>query len=377
MYKDNLHELIDRYEMSIDSLYESEHDELFKWRATRTWRNEWFKPNDAFSTFIDRYNAARRDFSLFIDNSRMHPATGVTKMWEQNPTEVERLFNSVLFADTNRDISAVQKCMDDFLYGYEELRQLHFPRNWSYKMDRHAVSVFLSMMDPEFNYAYKASEANAMAKYTDFELGIGVGQDFSLKNYYSLCDEVVSALKEHDRLLQKHFEKLTDEFYHDESLHLLAFDLMYCSLHYNFYDGLIAPSTRKKAQQKEKTNDLSPEKAAEIEEARLASIQELEREIEEIELSCVEYTEISLIGVEVTSNKYGVGTVLSQEINKVTVQFENDVKTFILDKKYVARPRFEDDDVIVDAFTEYGKKQEIIKDLKNKLYMLQAQVSTN
>ncbi len=371
MYKDNLHELIDRYEMSMDSLYSSEHDELFKWRATKTWRNEWFKPVVAFSTFIDRFNAARGDFSLFIDNSRMHPASGVTKIWEKDPAEVERLFNSVLFADTNRDISAVQKCMDDFLDGYEELRQRYFPRNWSFKMDRHAVSVFLSMMDPEFNYAYKASEANAMAKYTAFELGIGVGQDFSLKNYYTLCDEVVSALKEHDRLLQKHFEKLTDEFYRDESLHMLAFDLMYCSLHYNFYDGLIAPATRKKAQKKGKTNEITPEKAAELEEARLASIRELEREIEEVELSCVEYTEISLIGVEVTAVGYGVGTVISQDINKVTVQFESDVKTFILDKKYISRPRFEEDDVIVEAFTEYGRKQEVIKELKKKLNALQ------
>jgi hypothetical protein len=85
----------------------------------------------------------------------------------------------------------------------------------------------------------------------------------------------------------------------------------------------------------------------------------------------VECTEISLIGVEVTAVGYGVGTVISQDINKVTVQFESDVKTFILDKKYISRPRFEEDDVIVEAFTEYGRKLEVIKELKKKLNALQ------
>lgn len=373
MYKDNLHKLIDRYESKIDLLYGSEHDELFKWRATKTWRSEWFKPKGAFDTFIDRYNAARRDFSLFIDNSRMHPAAGVAKMWEKDPEKVEDLFNNVLFSETNRDISEVQKCMDTFLYRYENMRQEYFPRNWSYKIDRHAVSVFLAMNDPEFNYAYKASEVNSMAKYIDFELEIGVGQDFNLKNYYKLCDEIVSALKEHDSLLQKHFGRLTDEFYYDESLHLLAFDLMYCSLHYNYYDELIAPLTKRKAQHKNKSNELSVEATAEREVARLSKIQELERELEELELSCGEYSEISLIDVEVTAGKYGVGTVISQDFNKVTVRFESVEKSFSLDKMYTARPRFEDDDIIVDAFTEYGKKRKRIDIIKMELNALRGQ----
>ena len=74
MNSDNLHELIRRYEDNIDKIYNAEHDELFKWKAMKTWRDEWFKPCDAFVTFADRFNAARKDFSLFIDNSRMHPS---------------------------------------------------------------------------------------------------------------------------------------------------------------------------------------------------------------------------------------------------------------------------------------------------------------
>ena len=39
----------------------------------------------------------------------------------------------------------------------------------------------------------------------------------------------------------------------------------------------------------------------------------------------------------------------------------------ILDRKYVARPRFENDEEIISVFTEYGQKQELIKRLKREL----------
>lgn len=173
MKKDNLHEFINRYEENINLIYGDVHDELFKWQAMKVWRDEWFKPDTAFASFADRFNAARKEFSLFIDNSRMHPSTGVVKLWEKEPETVERLFCEVLFADAHGDVSEVQNNMDKFLDEYENLRCKYFPSNWSYKQDRHSASVFLAMNDPDFNYVYKSSEAQTMAKFVDFGLIIG------------------------------------------------------------------------------------------------------------------------------------------------------------------------------------------------------------
>ena len=126
MNLENLHELIQRYENSIDWIYGTEHDELFKWRAMATWRKEWLKPKDAFTSFADRFTAAKKDFSLFMDNSRMHPSSGVIKLWEKEPETVEHLFSEVLFAETNGDIATIQDHMDTFLDDYEGLRQNTF-----------------------------------------------------------------------------------------------------------------------------------------------------------------------------------------------------------------------------------------------------------
>ena len=369
MNADILHELIDRYESNIDKIYNAEHNELFKWRAMKTWREEWFKPEECFTSFAERFSAAKRDFSLFIDNSRMHPSTGVLKLWEKEPETVEHLFIDVLFDDNQGNASVAQAHMDSFLDEYEALRQRHYPGNWSYKQDRHSASVFLAMNEPAFHYVYKSSEALTMAKYIDSGLSIGAGSYFSLENYYHLCDEIVEALKEHDSLLKKHFSSLTDQYYNDQSLHLLAFDLMYCCRTYNYYKGIPVPSLGK-------TKKLSPNapnavEAAKKEEMRLARIEAIEQEIEDLERNSDGCEDISLIGVQVDSTRYGVGTVIDQQINKITVQFSDEKKSFILDKKFPARPRFENDEQILEAFTAYGRAQEQIKRLRREMELLQ------
>ena len=363
----NLHEFIKRYEENINLIYGDVHDELFKWQAMKVWRDEWFKPDTAFASFADRFNAARKEFSLFIDNSRMHPSTGVIKLWEKEPETVERLFYEVLFADAHGDVSEVQNNMDKFLEEYENLRCKYFPSNWSFKQDRHSASVFLAMNDPDFNYVYKSSEAQTMAKYVDFGFSIGSGISFSLPNYYRLCDEIVEALREHDSLLKTHFSRLTSEHYNDQSLHLLAFDLMYCCRTYNFYHGVSIPSVPKATRKKASAESISPEEAKRLEEERFAKIAALEQEINELERSCDSCSEISLIGVEVTAKPYGIGTVVAQDINNIRVSFGGTEKSYILDRRYVARPRFENDEEIISVFTEYGQKQEHIKRLRREL----------
>ena len=360
----NLHELINRYESNIDMLYGTEHYELFKWEAVKTWRDAWLKPGDMFSSFGERFAAARKGLGWFMDNSRMHPSTGVIKLWEKEPETVEKLFHK-LFAKT-RDIHQIQQQMDVFIEEYEALRQRHFPGNWSYKQDRHSASVFLAMNDPDFNYVFKSNEAHTMAKYTEFGMSIGAGGSFSLENYYLLCEEIVKALKEHESLLEKHFGRLTDKCYHDESLHLLAFDLMYCSSTYQFYKGLVIPVTGKTIKKPVK-QPLSKEQMEEIEAARQQKIQALEEELSKLERQIGDFENISLIGVQVQSAKYGTGTVIKQEINHITVQFENETKAFILDEKYSSRLRFEDDSEIVSAFTEYARTKDRIDMIHKEL----------
>lgn len=82
------------------------------------------------------------------------------------------------------------------------------------------------------------------------------------------------------------------------------------------------------------------------------------------------YEEISLLGVEVTEKSNGVGTIIDQDSNMITVQFPGETASYIINKKYRMRPRFENDEEIVEAFTELDNLKEQRSKLKKELEKL-------
>ena len=340
-----------------------------------TWRREWLKPEGAFSSFVERFTAAKKDFGCFMDSSRLHPSYGVTKLWEKEPATIEHLFMDVLFAETNGDVGVVQDHMDTFIDEYEGLRQKYCPGNWSYKQDRRSASIFLAMHDPDLNFVYKSGEAAVMAKYIDIGIDIGKGQSFKLSNYYRMCEAILSALKEHETLLEKHFSLLDEHCYQDKSLHLLVFDLMNCSRTYHFYQPKSVSARRRspwKVYAAKKTEKANAQEIVDTqkEEKRQAKVAAIEKELDELESVSDGCEDISLIGVQVTSAQYGIGTVVAQDVNKIEVQFPDLKKKFVLSRKFPSRPRFEDDETIVEAFSEYGERMDRILSLRRELERL-------
>ena len=113
---------------------------------------------------------------------------------------------------------------------------------------------------------------------------------------------------------------------------------------------------------------LREKERAELEAQRNALLDE----IKQLELEIEPCKEIVLIGVQVSDKMTGaIGTIIAQEINKVTVQYETGSKTYFINKKYISRPRFEDDEEIVEAFTEYDEKKTKLGTLYNELARLQ------
>lgn len=364
MNTENLHELINRYEDNYAMVNNSTHDEKFKWGAVRGFRDIWFSDNAASMTFAQLFDAATKRSSVLINNSVISPTTGIVKMAEQRPDEIERLVREVLFADyeTIRDL---QNNMDGFLEEIEKIRQELFPRFYRYKQDRHAASCYLAFYAPKTHFIYRYSEAEEFAKYIEFGKDLGAGADFNLENYYEMAEVVVEALKEHPSLLEKYdaLFKDNDHYYYDKSLHLMAFDLMYCCRCYNFYTGL------SHAKKKDSIKAYTAQQMKEKEEAeRQAKITEVEDAIHVLDVQMELFEEISLIGVEVTQKTYGVGTVIGQEGSKITVQFPEKTTAYIINKQFAMRPRFENDDEIVEAFTELDKlkaqKAKLVKELE-------------
>ena len=374
MNAQNLHRLIDKYEENfykLNSGNPGEPDEIFKWKAAKTFRDVWFSEEAKTMSFSEKFNLAKKNFDILTDNSYVSPSNGIVKVAEKNQKAVETLFETLLFADDGGDLEARQNNIEKFLEEFDKLRAEHYPQSFKFKQERHSVSCYLAFFTPDVNFIYRFSDAEEFAKHVEYGKDLGSGGDFRLDRYYELCEIIVEALKEHPTLLEKHDNLIkernatADEYYVDLTRHILAFDLMYCCRTYNFYAGMTHAS--KKDSIKAFVEAEAKEKERLEREARIA---ELEAELHTLEMEAEKYTYISLLNVEVNQATYGKGVVIAQQNNKVTVKFETCEKGFIINKKYPVRPTFENDTEIVEAFTEYDSLLEKIKVLKNKIALI-------
>lgn len=365
MNYENLHKLIDRYEENIYYLNDSANDEKFKWHAVQRFQNAWFSPDADKLPFSEMFNHAQKGSAVLVNNSTVQPANGVVKLAEKAPEEVERLFREVLFAEDDDDLEQRQAHMEEFLEGMEALLQQYYPASWKYRQDRHAVSCYLAMYAPEKNYIYKYSPVETFARHVEYGKDIGSGNSFKLAHYYELGDIVVAALREHPELLRKHAELLDDSYYKDESLHLLAFDIIYCADTYGYFKDL----KYKPKKDAIKAYTLEQKLKAE-EEERQAAIDALEEQIRQVESQIDVYRSISLVGTQVSLRSLGTGVVVSQNVNMVRVKFGDTEKQYIISTKFPMRPTFEDDAEIVAAMTDYEAKLKEMDALKKKLASL-------
>lgn len=366
MNLDNLHKLVNKYEENFYVINNTENDEIFKWRAMKHFRDIWFSPKAKNMAFSEMFNEARKNFYILMDNSYVSPSNGIVKISECEQQSVAELFNDVLFAPDDGNIVDRQNNMEIFLDKFDRLRLKYYPQSFKFKQDRHSASCYLFFYAPDTNYIYRYSEAEAFAQHIEFGKDIGSGQYFRLDYYYEMCNKVVEAIKEHPTLLEKHFDFLNENCYKDESLHLLAFDIIYCSRAYNFYNGILHITKKESIKA---FADVEAKEAELIEKEN--KITELKNEIFKLETLVEKYTPISLLNVEVFHYKYGKGIIIAQEINKINIRFDAGEKMFVIHKKYLSRPTFENDKEIVEALSEYQDIYQNIEKLKLQLNNLE------
>ena len=152
----------------------------------------------------------------------------------------------------------------------------------------------------------------------------------------------------------------------------MVFDFMYCCNCYGYYHGLtynkygIRPSTSKH----NKEADMQSEKRKSI----VAEMVELQDQLLPLQTKLAELELVSLIGTEVMFNKYGVGIVVKQNENQITVRFGDLDKAFNIHRQYSQRPTFADDEQIVELFSDRYDTLKAIEKIENKIDNLKKQI---
>lgn len=126
-----------------------------------------------------------------------------------------------------------------------------------------------------------------------------------------------------------------------------------------------APGRKGPGSGSSKAYSLDQQRKAE-EEARQAAIDVLDEQIRVLENQLDAYRSISLVGTQVQMKNLGTGIVIEQNANVIKVRFGKVEKQYFISKKYPMRPTFEDDEVIVEAMTDYEVKQKELDALKKK-----------
>ena len=321
MNKQRLSLLLNNYIKNF-SLIQKEHRETYKWIAIEHFQRHF---NIDAENFAEMLREATAKTENLID-STTQPLYGMIFYAEQEPETVRNMFKA-LYAEDNGDLGVRQKKIDKFINDSEILRDKYAKDSWRYQQNQRSVMSYLVFMFPEDNYMYKHSQAMEFADCVDFFSDWGNGSNFKLNIYYKMCDELVANIKENKELISKNKERYinsTQPLYKDECLHILAFDIIYCSQRYGLYNGIEYQHTSS-ADKKEKLKEI--EKALIVQEQFEKAEEDYKNLLRVKDAILSQFKTLS----SVEHKTFGKGVILSVSENGVaSISFGDITKSFSL-----------------------------------------------
>lgn len=236
-----LDQIVANYIDRFEELNGEKTGEIYKWRIVAAFRSAM---DEALASADEDFHGKLVKIWKFtdnlIDNNRELPFHAVCEYAKKETQKVKNMFRA-LFADDEGNLQARQERIRDFIDTCEEMRKVYFPEYWKYEASQRSVMTYLFLYDPDNNYMYKATQANAFADHVGFLDEWGSGSSYRLDVYYRMCDELVAYIKQHAALVKTNrsrYEVYGDTLYLDEEYHLLASDLIYCCTVYGLLNGI-------------------------------------------------------------------------------------------------------------------------------------------
>lgn len=134
----------------------------------------------------------------------------------------------------------------------------------------------------------------------------GTYNHFKMPAYYRMCDQLVEAMRHNEPLMEKHKNRCTlstQPLHPDANLHLLAFDVIYCSYHYYLTAGTsyarITGAERKRYLEKQA-------KAKEL----ASQLDQAQQDIQLYQEAAQYYGSLFTSGMPVCHRLFGEGTVV-------------------------------------------------------------------
>ena len=321
-----LNKIIDIYIDKFEMLTNDKCDENMKWRAMHHFKENF---NIDAPNFYEMFKYAMSKSSIIINNGTVQPINGILKLITYEEDTMRALF-AMLFENDGGDLDKRQDKIEYFVDETNKLLDKYERGKWKYKQDFRSVLAYLTFYNPKENYLYKASQCQPFFRYLEFGEEIGYGQYFKLSRYYRMCEEVRQAISSHQDLIKMHNTRWSKVKDPQDDLHILTFDIIYCSIVYDFYDFKNYTKIIKKSK-----SDLKQERLEmEIDNKRI-ELEKLEAELIQAQAKLDEFSEINLEGQNVNHKMFGKGLVVKQIGSYIEVTFASRTSKFVLTTAFI------------------------------------------
>lgn len=318
MNRVHLDQIIDKYIVCFTDLNTGGHDEFYKWEIAYSFRS---MLDEALAADDTNFPAKLASVVLLtkqtIDNRYELSFYALVDYARKEPAIVREAIHKLLEADGGDLIIRRQRFIE-FLDFCHAMKKKYYPDSWRYTASIRLPMMITGFYDPDHYYLYKASQAIAYADCVEFYDNWGSGSNMDLRIYHRMCDELVEVIKSREDLINVNSTRYSfsnQTLHPDRELHILAFDIVFCSTVYDLYEGIhYAPknAAEKKAY------------IAKVNEARQVADQQADALEQALKLDHAEafFAEKLSVGNPIAHKKFGVGRIISlPSIYTIEVEF--------------------------------------------------------
>lgn len=352
-------------------------NEGYKWRAIAHFQRNWNIDAEQDS-FLQMFKEATKWQINLFDGQNKHPLNGIRKLLKEHDEYdfIHQQF-SLLFSDDSGDYDQRQERAQRFIEAVNSQLYHFYPTDEPSTHTLYDAINYLSFWRPEDNFICKPTSANKMANAIDFSGDIGWGEDFSLAEYYKMCNEILAALDDFPKVLERNEARRLREspdLSDAASRHIIVYDVIYCAYQYDLNGTKNRPSVPRK----ERLAIAEARRKWEARENEVATLREQLRMAEEVDRSLPD-----LSGQVVHHKTFGKGIVRSCTDKRLVINFQSKdepvVFEYLPDKNHncvLTRFITPDDSGVAEAIRAVFESKDEVPRLKAQLSSAEIQLSS-
>lgn len=222
---------IDAYK---DNFTKISNEELYKWRAVKQFKDHWDVDAEDFYPML---KIALSKVRNLMDAGMYFPKKMLLSNAEVAPEKVRTLFKKLF-----NEEESIKERIESFQSQFIALNTNNFSEKKHYQ-DHRAIVVYLALKFPDRYYFYKFGMFKYIAEKIDYTYQPVMGSIENVFHFKNLCDQVKHIVSQDQELLRLHNNRLTEDCYIDESLHILTQDVIYAIVQHLNAETIIQNNT--------------------------------------------------------------------------------------------------------------------------------------